>query len=323
MKNSKPDSTNETGRRQQLPPDELENRLNPITNQLQKIVVEFERIQTQNAEFADKLKAALKEAEYDGRQYQIISMSSGSEEYCDEKIMTIEQMVKNLAKEFLRSHYDDSLKNIVFIFDKNRLSDNEIKGLGTFKNVMVEDKKAEPKKDFEVGKWYKLLATKSTVIRFNGSGGVGYDAFDIEFGTNIAMGEISRWQLATPKEVKEVLTKRCKELGLFDGEFECLSGLICIYKAGFIDYCEGDDKLWIGGNLAYEKGKFAKLIEKPKAKEQPKRYILRGITDAGFKRYNTIALHQLFAFINKELPQNFYIIPDAENLVLEEIPPAK
>lgn len=112
------------------------------------------------------------------------------------------------------------------------------------------------KKDFEVGKWYKSdcgfgFCLHSGLGRVN----LGY------WRGNWDVWNISDdWRLATFEEVKEVLTKRCKELGLFDGEFECLTSFTTNHKR-FIQYLEEDDQLWIGKNLAYEKGKFAKLVE--------------------------------------------------------------
>lgn len=115
------------------------------------------------------------------------------------------------------------------------------------------------KKDFEVGKWYR--SRYGATARYERPGiGTGY--YSLAWG-NWYMQDFNNWQLATPKEIKEVLTKRCKELGLFDGEFECLSGYaFSNQKEGLIEYWEKDDILWIGLNLAYEKGKFAKLVEK-------------------------------------------------------------
>lgn len=120
------------------------------------------------------------------------------------------------------------------------------------------DCSAEPKKDFEVGKWYR------TPHRFGFCLCSGDEYKNIGYwrGTWDVWKISDHWQLATPQEIEEVLTKRCKELGLFDGEFECLSGLAFYKHKRFVEYWEEDDKLWIGRNIAYEKGKFAKLVDK-------------------------------------------------------------
>lgn len=117
------------------------------------------------------------------------------------------------------------------------------------------------KKDFEVGKWYKChIADAKTRFTKKGNYNAGY-SHDIWI-RDLGMVEYKYWQEMTPEEIKEVLTRRCKELGLFDGEFECLTGDTFYNHKGFIDYWEKSDKLWMGGNIAYEKGKFAKLVEK-------------------------------------------------------------
>ena len=118
-------------------------------------------------------------------------------------------------------------------------------------------------KDFEVGKWYK--ATKSIAL-FKGIGFVneGYDV-DGDWGL-VYMSSIKQWQLATPQEIEEVLTKRCKELGLFDGEFECLT-------------IDSEDTYLINGKAAYSVGKFAKLVEKKRIltwDDAPKNFIKIG-----------------------------------------------
>lgn len=118
------------------------------------------------------------------------------------------------------------------------------------------------KKDFEVGKWYKNRID-SVRSRFTEKGSLnsGYQ-FDYWLD-DTSMTDFSLWEEMTPKEIELLLIRRCKELGLFDGEFKCLSGLnFSNHKEGLIQYWEEDDKLWIGKNIAYKKGKFAKLVKK-------------------------------------------------------------
>ena len=76
------------------------------------------------------------------------------------------------------------------------------------------------KKDFEVGKWYKNRY--GITARFEGQkNGMGY--YSLDWGGNWHMISIEAWQLATPEEIKEVLAKRCDELGLFDDLFQAIS----------------------------------------------------------------------------------------------------
>ena len=116
------------------------------------------------------------------------------------------------------------------------------------------------KKDFEVGKWYR--SRYGITARFERPGiGTGY--YSLAWG-NWYMQDFKNWRLATPQEIEEVLTKRCKELGLFDGEFECLRRHEKIEGDKSTYYSKRIDSFWIGQNLAYEKGKFAKLVENRK-----------------------------------------------------------
>lgn len=118
------------------------------------------------------------------------------------------------------------------------------------------------KKDFEVGKWYKChIANAKTRFTKKGNYNTGY-SHDVWI-RDLGMVEYKYWQEMTPEEVKEVLTRRCKELGLFDGEFECLTGekFNPLQSSEVFGYWQERDRFWIGNNLAYEKGKFAKLAQ--------------------------------------------------------------
>ena len=119
--------------------------------------------------------------------------------------------------------------------------------------VVVE----EEEQDFEVGKWYK---NRSGYIRsrFTEKGRLNLGCQFDYWVNDTSMTDFSLWEEMTPEEIKEVLTKRCKELGLFDGEFECLTGnALRSLPTDTIYYWGKDDKLWLNGKLAYEKGKFA------------------------------------------------------------------
>lgn len=116
------------------------------------------------------------------------------------------------------------------------------------------------KKDFEVGKWYKNI-TGFVRSRFTEKDSVN-SGYEVDYWVNdISMTDLKYWEEMTPKEIELLLTKRCKELSLFDGEFECLSGFTFYNHKGFVNYRGKYDQLWIGNNVAYEKGKFAKLVQ--------------------------------------------------------------
>lgn len=118
-----------------------------------------------------------------------------------------------------------------------------------------EEVVVEEEQDFEVGKWYK--SDYGITARFKGrKNNMGH--YSLVWGDNWYMEDFKRWRLATFEEVKEVLTRRCKELGLFDGEFECLvNGNISEEVVGRIAFFEKEDLLIIGNKVAYKKGKFA------------------------------------------------------------------
>lgn len=117
----------------------------------------------------------------------------------------------------------------------------------------------EEEQDFEVGKWYK--SNYGITARFKGrKNNMGH--YSLVWGDNWYMEDFKRWRLATFEEIKEVLTRRCKELGLFDGEFECLvNGNISEEVVGRIAFFEKEDLLIIGNKVAYKKGKFAEKLK--------------------------------------------------------------
>lgn len=125
-------------------------------------------------------------------------------------------------------------------------------------DVTIEPSAEYEIKDFEVGKWYK--SNYGITARFEGKkNGMGY--YSLIWG-NWYMADFKHWQEMRPKEIEEVLTNRCKELGLFGGEFDCLTN---VWRSPSKDvrtrYRKNFDQLWINNKLAYGKGKFAKLAQ--------------------------------------------------------------
>lgn len=123
-----------------------------------------------------------------------------------------------------------------------------------------EEVVVEEEQDFEVGKWYKAK-TDVAQARFTEKGKLNVGYVHEYWCKSILMDEVKYWQEMTPEEIKITLTKRCTELGLFDGEFECLTGKEKTKGDNGIAYAYNQDKLYIGNNVAYKKGKFAEKLK--------------------------------------------------------------
>lgn len=100
-------------------------------------------------------------------------------------------------------------------------------------------------------------------VRYSKDGCIGY-ALSGNWAEDIYMGVFEKsWREMTDEEITTTLNQRCVELGLFEGEFECLTGKKYsdrwdVSWGNRLKYDVNSEKFWVGNNLVYKQGKFAK-----------------------------------------------------------------
>ncbi len=143
-------------------------------------------------------------------------------------------------------------------------------GPGYIKNFLryaTEEEKAllEPKKELEVGKWYKT--EKSLFNHQDGYGSYGF--FNKKWKSGDWKTYLDDFALVTPVEateyeVKSTLVEEAKKRGYKDGDIirSLFSGMSNTIRGNEYDYSPSENILAINGNWVFRNGQWAEIIEK-------------------------------------------------------------
>lgn len=161
--------------------------------------------------------------------------------------------------------YSDAFKD--FVCDKIEGNSSTTTGFHNFIRYAAEEEKAllEPKKELEVGKWYK---TEKSLFNHQD----GYDSYGF-FNKKWKSGD---WKTylddfafvtpveATEYEVKSALVEEAKKRGYKDGDIirSLFSGMPNTIRGNEYDYSPSENILAINGNWVFRNGKWAEIIEK-------------------------------------------------------------
>jgi hypothetical protein len=156
-----------------------------------------------------------------------------------------------ITKEQLKSIIEAAVCNI-----KDYVTDND----GFINDWMKDEFPDAFKKELEVGKWYKHINNKITLV-FKENNKTGYGFYSGLYSNKWAIFDVENWIEATTQEIESALICECEKLGLVDGVHYLYPNKhferVLKYPLRLFDGCIIDDKK----NVIFDNGNWAQIIE--------------------------------------------------------------